>query len=90
VRLQYFAMLREATGKEEEEWLRPAATLDELIRDLVARYGVDFGRWVYADGKLSELAIILVNGRDVRHLSRGETRLGPGDSVVIFPPVAGG
>lgn len=90
MRLQYFAMLREATGKAEEEWPRPAATLDELIRDLVARYGVDFGRWVYADGKLSELAIILVNGRDVRHLSRGETRLEPEDSIVIFPPVAGG
>lgn len=90
MRLQYFAMLREATGKAEEEWARPAATLDELIRDLVARYGVDFGRWVYADSKLSELAIILVNGRDVRHLSRGETRLEPEDSIVIFPPVAGG
>lgn len=90
MRLQYFAMLREATGKTEEDWEGPAATIDELISGLVARYGAGFGRWVYAEGRLSELAIVLVNGRDIRHLARGETPLAPGDSVVIFPPVAGG
>lgn len=90
MRLQYFAMLRDATGKMEEEWSLPEATLDDLLKDLVARYGHEFGRWVYANGELSDLAIIMINGRDVRHLSRGKTPLKPDDSIVIFPPVAGG
>jgi sulfur-carrier protein len=83
-------MLRQSAGKMEEQWDRPEATLGDLMQDLVSRYGPEFGRWVYADGKLSELAIILVNGRDVRHLERERTPLKADDMIAIFPPVAGG
>jgi sulfur-carrier protein len=83
-------MLRDAAGKMEEEWSLPEATLDDLLKDLVVRYGPEFSRWVYPNGALSDLAIILVNGRDVRHLAKGNTPLRSDDSIVIFPPVAGG
>jgi molybdopterin synthase sulfur carrier subunit len=45
---------------------------------------------VLKDGDLWNLVIILVNGRDVRHLQRLATPLAPTDTVVIFPPVGGG
>ncbi len=90
MQIEYFAMLRRATGKSHEEWHRPAATLGDLLRDLSATYGDNFRRWLYDGDQLSEIAIIMVNGRDVRHLQRFDTPLQPDDTVVIFPPVAGG
>jgi len=47
--LSYFALFRDVTRKPGEEWKRPAATLGELLRDLVAAYGPPFGRWVMAE-----------------------------------------
>ena len=89
MKVTYFATLRDVAGKNEEDWERPAATVGELLRDLVARYGREFARWVFEDGQLS-LAIILVNGHDVRGLQRLDTPLRPTDAVTIFPPVGGG
>jgi molybdopterin synthase sulfur carrier subunit len=88
--VRYFALLRDVTGKKEEDWRQPEATLGDLLRALVARYGRAFERWVLKDGDLWNLVIILVNGRDVRHLQRLATPLAPTDTVVIFPPVGGG
>ncbi len=83
-------MVRDATGKSEEEWNAPAATLGVLVRDLIARYGVNLQKWVMEKGEMNGLSIILVNGRDARHTGLLETPLKPDDTVVIFPPLAGG
>lgn len=90
MKVQYFALLRDVTGKKEEDWHEPEATVGELLRALVRRYGRTFERWVLKDGDLWDLVIVLVNGRDVRNLQRFDTPLAPDDTVVIFPPVGGG
>jgi molybdopterin synthase sulfur carrier subunit len=90
MKILYFALLRDATGKKEEDWHRPEATLGDLLRDLVVKYGHEFERWVLKDGDLWDLVIILVNGNDVRQMQRLKTPLAPNDTVVIFPPVGGG
>ncbi|MEI2387660.1 ubiquitin-like small modifier protein 1 [Breoghania sp. JC706] len=90
MKVRYFALLRDITGCKEEEWTRPADTVGGLIHDLVARYGSSFERWVMKDGKIWDLVMILVNGRDVRQMSGFETPLKPDDTIVIFPPVGGG
>ncbi len=90
MQIQYFAMLRQVTGKSQEQWDKPAATLGELMRDLTGKYGPGIGKWLMNDGKLSEIAIIMVNGQDVRHLQGLDTPLQPTDAIAIFPPVAGG
>ena len=90
MKIRYFAMVRDATGKSEEERNAPAATLGVLVRDLIARYGVNFQKWVMEKGEMNGLSIILVNGRDARHTGFLETPLKPDDTVVIFPPLAGG
>jgi len=90
MKVLYFALLRDVTGKKEEEWREPEPTVGHLLHALVARYGHGFERWVLKDGELWNLVIILVNGRDVRQLQNLKTPLAPDDTVVIFPPVGGG
>src|SRR5450631_201245 len=90
MKVLYFAVLRDVTGKKEEDWQQREATVGDLLRDLVAQYGHPFERWVIKDGDLWDLVIVLVNGHDVRHMQRFNTPLAPADTVVIFPPVGGG
>lgn len=91
MKLLYFATLRLATKKSEEDWTAPAPTLRVLMTDLIARYGREFGRWVVGeDGELSGLAIVLLDGIDVRGKQGLDTPLAGVAEVAIFPPVAGG
>ena len=55
MKVQYFALLRDITGKREEDWRQPAATVGDLLRALVARYGHEFERWVMKDNDLWDL-----------------------------------
>jgi len=45
---------------------------------------------VFDNGKLKSSIIILRNGRHIQHLEGIDTELSDGDSVAIFPPIAGG
>ena len=90
MKIRYFATLRNVTHKTEEDWAPREATVGDLLRDLVGRYGHEFERWVLKDGDLWNLVIILVNGNDVRGMQSLKTPLAPNDTVVIFPPLGGG
>ncbi|CBS89658.1 ubiquitin-like small modifier protein 1 [Azospirillum lipoferum] len=90
MKVSYFALLREATKKRSEIRERPAATVRDLLNDLVAEYGPNFARWIMKDGELAGFAIVLVNGQDVRGLQGLDTPLTPDSDVFIFPPLAGG
>ena len=91
MQLQYFATLRDITGRSEQPWSSNVETAGELLLQLCSRYGPKFKRWVLEeDGSLSQMCIILVNGHDIRGLDGLATRLHPEDSIGFFPPVAGG
>ena len=88
--LTYFSSLRDVTHKASEKWNRPAATLGDLLRDLTAAYGAEFGSWVVTEGNQSNHAMIMVDGSDVRGALGLATPLTPDSQIVIFPPVMGG
>jgi sulfur-carrier protein len=88
--IKYFADVRELTGHNSLTWSAPSATLRELLRALAARYGRGFETRMFENQALSPTIIVLVNGRDVRHLSGLDTPIHPGDTISIFPMVAGG
>jgi MoaD family protein len=83
VKVKFFAELRELFGKEGEfecECEKP----EELVEELFKRFpGLKEKAEEYKEVGL----LVLVNGRDVRHLNeiRGEEI-----SVSVFPPAAGG
>ncbi len=91
MKIQYFAHLRDITRVSEESYSSSAPTLRVLLNDLCKRYGPAFRNWLITpDGELKNIAIVLVNGNDVRHTGMLDTPLSPNDSICIFPPIAGG
>lgn len=88
--IRYFADIRDLTGENERRWTGTASTLAELLSDLGGYYGPRFRGRILTDSGLSETIIVLINGRDIRHLEGLNTPLGPDDTVSIFPVVAGG
>ncbi len=89
--IRYFAFIRDITRVGEQTWPDPPDRLGDLLRSLSRRYGPGFQRWVLeSDGRLSDMSIILINGRDSRDLSGLDTPLKTDDIIAIFPPVAGG
>ena len=88
--VRYFANIRDLTKETKTQFNGRAATLAALLRDLSARYGRPFEQRVFPNGQLDDTIIVLVNGRDIRHLNGIDTPLKETDVVAIFPVVAGG
>jgi sulfur-carrier protein len=92
--LRCYAYFRDILGTGELEYTDPADTLGDLLADLTRRYGRPFARWVYTEEgrsrEFSPLSIILINGKDARDLQGLATPLDPTDTIVLFPPLAGG
>lgn len=92
MKIRCYAYFRDILGSSQFEYNKSAATLGELLVDFSARHGQPFRKWVYEpDGKtFSHMVIILINGKDARDLQGLDTPLSPEDTVVLFPPLAGG
>ena len=76
IQVEYFAVLRECAGREQEQLSTSAATVAELYRELDARYGFP---------RLGRLKVAIND-----EFGDWDTCLSSGDSVVFIPPVAGG
>ena len=81
ITVKLFADLREAAGVKELQL--EARTVAEALEKLRARFGE---KW---EVRLSR-AVVLLNGENVRFLAGEKTRLEPGDTLSLLPPVAGG
>ncbi len=90
MQILFFATLRGCTGVSALRWDEPTATLGELLRALSARYGPGFRRWVLEEGDLGSAVLVVINGHDSRHQGGIHAPLHPGDTVAIFPAIAGG
>jgi molybdopterin synthase sulfur carrier subunit len=87
VELRFFANFREAVGQKSLEREYPdGTTVGEVLSDLVEEYDLD----VFEDGDLRTQLSVMKNGKDVVHIDGVDTRLDDGDTLSVFPPVAGG
>ncbi len=89
IELRFFATFREAVGEKTiTREIEGGTTVDDLLYALEEEYpDLDIHT---AEGDLREYLSILKNGRDISFLDGPETTLEPGDTLSIFPPVAGG
>jgi molybdopterin converting factor small subunit len=65
------------------------ATVAEVLGDLFARYPALRER-VTEGGELSRFVNVYVNDRDVRYREGLDTEVGPDDTVILLPAMAGG
>ena len=63
--------------------------LNEVLSDLFQRYPA-LKEQISPEGSLSRYINVYVNDQDVRFLQGLETNVGPGDTVVLLPAMAGG
>ncbi|MFC7156772.1 ubiquitin-like small modifier protein 1 [Halomarina halobia] len=89
--LRFFANFREAVGsktirREYEE----GATVGEVLGALESEFDGLEGLLLDDEGDIRPQLSVLKNGREVLHMDGPETTLEDGDSMSVFPPVAGG
>lgn len=90
IELRSFATYREAIGEKTiERSYDEGTTVGDVLADLETEFDGLEGR-LLENGEIRPQLSILKNGRDVTHAQGPDTPLEPGDTVSLFPPVAGG
>ncbi|SRR5579885_803966 len=81
--------LRQYAGKADSVMVE-GQTVDEIMRNLMARYG-ELRKHLYTDdGKLRSFVNIYRNDEDIRYLEREKTPVKETDVLSIVPSIAGG
>ena len=65
------------------------SNLAEVLDDLFARFPT-LKEQIQPDGNLSRFINVYVNDQDVRYLQGLKTSVGPADTVILLPAMAGG
>ncbi|MFB6233656.1 MAG: ubiquitin-like small modifier protein 1, partial [Haloarculaceae archaeon] len=88
IEVRAFATFRQALGQKT---LVREFDDAETVGDVLAALSEEYPEMdLFEDGELREFVSILKEGREVTHLDGLETALEDGDTVSLFPPVAGG
>lgn len=89
IRVQFFATFREIFDSNSLEIeVGTGATVEDLL-NLVFNTPERRQR-IFDNGKLKPHINVMKNGRHIQHLKGLETELNEGDTVSVFPPIAGG
>lgn len=89
----YFALRRAMGGQQFIEIDSDSTPLEDLLENLVTRYGPELRAMVLdpESGGVNPNIQILVNGRSYRTLpDQLKTLLKSGDEISLFPSIAGG
>ena len=89
VQLRFFATYRAAVGQKAVERDYGAGTVGEVLL-AVEKEWPELAGDILEDGTIRPQLSVLKNGREVTHLDGTETVVTDGDTVSVFPPVAGG
>ena len=81
-------VLRDAVGGSREIEAR-GGSVSEVLEDLFAQHP-DLRERVTEGGTLSKYVNVYVNDRDVRYRDGLKTAVGPDDTVILLPAMAGG
>lgn len=91
LQLKFFATFRAVVGEKIVEREFPeGATVRDVLSTLEGEYPDLEGRLLDDEGEIQPQLSILKNGREVLHMEGADTPLSDGDTLAVFPPVAGG
>ena len=81
-------VLRSSAGGSKQVTAE-GSTLGEILNDLYQRYPA-LKEQIQPEEELSRFINVYVNDQDVRYLDGLETNIGPADTVILLPAMAGG
>ncbi len=88
---RFFATFRQAVGsKTVEHEYDDGTSVGEILAALETDYEGLAGNLLDGDGEIRPQLSVFKNGREVLHMEGIETRMEDGDTLSVFPPVAGG
>lgn len=90
IELRFFATYRAAVGQKTVERDYDADTVGAVLLAIEAEWPELSGELLDGDGAIRPQLSVLKNGREVAHMEGPETAIEDGDTVSVFPPVAGG
>lgn len=82
-------VLRPSVGGEKE-LTAEGSSVDEILRELVARHPETGSQLFSSEGELNRYVNVYLNDEDVRVLDGLQTHVSDGDTLVILPAMAGG
>jgi molybdopterin synthase sulfur carrier subunit len=89
INVQFFATFRHIFGtKGMEIAVETGTDIGELLNLLFNTQ--ERRKKMFDNGKVKPYIIIFKNGRHIQHFNGLETEIGEGDTISIFPPIAGG
>ncbi|HUT70632.1 MAG TPA: ubiquitin-like small modifier protein 1 [Desulfatiglandales bacterium] len=89
IQVQFFATFREIfDSKTLQIEVGTGATVEDLLNLVFNTH--ERRERIFDNGKLKPHIIVMKNGRHIQHLKGLETELNEGDTVSVFPPIAGG
>lgn len=88
IELRFFANFRKAVGQKTVHREFDDATVGGVLRTMRADHA-DLDLFD-EDGSLKGFVTVMKNGRNVTYLDDVDTELEDGDTISVFPPVAGG
>lgn len=91
IELRFFATFRAAAGRKvlEREFVA-GTTVGDVLAAIEAEFPEMDGDILDDEGDIKPQLSVLKNGREVIHIDGTETPMGDGDTLSVFPPVAGG
>lgn len=89
--LRFFATFRAAVGEKSiTREFDDGTTVGDVLAAIESEFPELAGELLDEDGDIRPQLSVLKNGREVLHIEGTATPLSEGDSVSVFPPVAGG
>ena len=82
-------VLRPSTGGAKEVHA-DGGTVGDVLRSLAAQHPATQSQLFSEDGQLNRYVNVYLNDEDVRVMDGLDTAVGPDDSLVILPAMAGG
>ena len=91
LQLKFFANFRAAVGQKLiERDFEAGSTVGDVLAAIESEFSELEGDILDEEENIKPQLSVLKNGREVIHIDGTETALEDGDTLSIFPPVAGG
>ena len=91
MKIKFFSLIKFDLKKDEVDYqLSGSKSVKEIIKLLDQEFDNYFSRKLLENGELKSGTIVLLNGRNIRHLQGLDTLVENKDEITIFPPSGGG